>query len=182
MKSQELLTEWVARKHAGQLIRKTSEPYLNHLLFVAEASREATDFGYEIGLCHDLFEDTSATAEELTDALIGFGYSQLAVKHITTCVVELTDVFTKSAYPEMKKGLRKKRETARLHTISPAAQTVKYGDLIDNVGWVLKHKRNHADKYLLKKMCLLNSMNHGDHLLHKKALHAILKGLRILPC
>ncbi|MET1055471.1 MAG: hypothetical protein ABWY16_09195 [Pedobacter sp.] len=175
-----LLKDWVALKHKGQLIRESGEPYFNHVAAVAAMASGATDFGYEIGLCHDLLEDTYATINELRDALLSFGYSQSAAMLISSCVLELTDVFTKSAYPGLGKSARKKMEAARLLTISPAAQTVKYADLIYNIGWVLKYDKKRAKKYLLKKKRLLNALIEGDKDLHSKALSAVLSGLQSL--
>ncbi|WP_158798983.1 hypothetical protein [Pedobacter sp. L105] len=173
MKPAKKLAEWVALKHNGQLIRKTKKPYFEHLAAVAKWSKAAVTWGYEIGLCHDLLEDTATTQGELLEALISLGYLESEANFITSCVVELTDVFTAAAYPDLSKVERKKRESARLLTISPAAQTVKYADLIYNIDWMLKHDQKHAKKYLLKKQMLLAELTDGDEKLRGKALKAI---------
>ena len=173
------LTDWVAGKHAGQIIRRTTAPYLNHLLEVANLAKSAAFLGYEIGLCHDLLEDTDTTAEDLTDALLSFGYTQQEAGHITACVEELTDVFTAAAFPQMRKKKRKKRESKRLTAISPDAQTVKYADLIYNIGWVLAYDCKHAKRYLQKKMQLLARLNRGDAALRQQAIDLI--GSYFLP-
>jgi len=170
MTSSELLTDWVALKHAGQLIKRTDEPYFNHLITVATLAKSAAELGYEIGLCHDLLEDTCTTEAELLKALLDFGYSDQQANFITSCVVELTDVFTAAAYPHLSKSKRKKLEAARLLTISPAAQTVKYADLIYNVNWVLKYDLKHVKRYVLKKQLLLAGLNRGDQDLWQQAL------------
>jgi (p)ppGpp synthase/HD superfamily hydrolase len=167
------LKKWIAEKHSGQLIRRTSEPYFNHLAAVAQMSSEVLELGYEIGLCHDLLEDTCTTAEELSAALLKFGYGEASAIQISSCVVELTDKFTKSAYPHLKKKQRKMMEEARLLTISPAAQTVKYADLIYNAEWVLKYDIKHAVKYLLKKKRLLLALIKGDPSIHEQAVNVI---------
>jgi len=178
MNPQNQLKKWVAEKHDGQLIKRTAEPYLNHLTAVAEMARGTVEFGYEMGLCHDLLEDTATTAKELLDALNSFGYPQAAAVQISSCVLELTDVFTRYAYPDLKKKRRKKLEAARLLTISPAAQTVKYADLIYNAKWVLTYDTKRAEKYLLKKKRLLLALTKGDPLLHQQAINVIDAGLR----
>lgn len=165
----ERLKDWVALKHAGQLIKRTGEPYFNHLIAVADLA-SCIELGYEIGLCHDLLEDTSTTEAELSAALLDFGYNGKQANLITHCVVELTDVFTASAYPNLSKSKRKKLESARLLTLSPVAQTVKYADLIYNINWVLKYDLKHAQRYLLKKQRLLSGLNRGDQNLWQKAL------------
>ena len=173
MKQAELLTEWVALKHHGQLIKKTTEPYFNHLTAVADMVKHVVHGGYEIGLCHDLLEDTNTNIDELSIVLRSFVYSPSAASWISNCVVELTDVYTRAAYPELKKSARKKREAARLITISPAAQSVKYADLIYNIQWMIRYDQKHAEKYLRKKKHLLEKLNQGDLLLHQQALDLI---------
>lgn len=167
------LAEWVSRKHQGQIIRRTTEPYFNHLTAVAEMAGAAVALGYEIGLCHDLLEDTSTTSAELFDALLSFGYTDTEAQLITGCVAELTDVYTRAAYPDLSKPERKARESARLLHISAIAQTVKYGDLIYNIDWVVKYDRKHARKYLLKKQLLLTDLTQGDDTLRQLALDKI---------
>lgn len=173
------LYNWVALKHYRQLIRKTGEPYFSHLKAVADMAGPAVFMGYEIGLCHDLLEDTDTTARQLRDALLSFGYKNAAANLITSCVVELTDVFTAAAYPGLSKSDRKKKEAARLITISPAAQTVKYADLIYNIDWVLMYDQKHAERYLNKKQQLLTALDKGERGLHEQALNLVQQGLSI---
>lgn len=173
------LIKWIKQQHKGQQVRRTTEPYINHLIEVAEMSA-LIPLGYETGLCHDLFEETEVSKTELYSALIGFGYSNQEANFILNCTIELTDVFTKKAYPDLTKKVRKKREAARLVTISSAAQTVKYGDLIYNMAWMLKYDLKHAGKYLWKKQLLLMSMTKGDRYLHRKALKMAGDALRFV--
>jgi (p)ppGpp synthase/HD superfamily hydrolase len=173
MKKRIKLVAWVKTKHDGQLIKKTIEPYYNHLIFVAETVRKATPLGFEIGLCHDLLEDTDTNEAELEKQLITFGYDLLDARFITYCVVELTDVFTKEAYPHLSKSSRKAKEADRLSMISPASQTVKYADLLYNVGWVLKYNHKKALKYLKAKKKLLALMDKGDRKLWKRVSKVI---------
>ena len=172
MKRRDKLLDWIKQRHKGQLIRRTAEPYINHLIAVAELA-SIIPLGYETGLCHDLFEDTETTEAEFLSALIGFGYKNQEAHLILNCTVELTDVFTKKNYPELKKKDRKSREAARLAAISSTAQTVKYADLIYNIGWVLRYDLKHAVKYLLKKRLLLAAMTSGEPNLHLKAMNLI---------
>ena len=180
MKPAKKLACWVAMKNKGLLIRRTKKPYFEHLAAVAALAKPAVTLGYEIGLCHDLFEETETTANELLEVLFTFGYTAQEANLITSCVIELTDVFTAAAYPGLSKKIRKKRESSRLLTISPTAQTVKYADLIYNIDWMLKHDHKHAQKYLLKKQLLVAEMKDGSEKLRKKALKAIHHGLHIM--
>ncbi|AMP98131.1 Metal dependent phosphohydrolase [Pedobacter cryoconitis] len=178
MIADEKLADWVASKHAGQLIKRTGKPYFDHLLAVAEMAAPVVALGYETGLCHDLLEDTNTNEEELIAALISFGYTVSNANKIAFNVTELTDVFTKTAYPRLTKLERKAREAERLMKISPIAQTVKYCDLIYNIDWVLKFDQKHAQAYLIKKKLLLTAMVKGDEGLRQLALHAIDNGLK----
>lgn len=165
----ELFRDWVALQHRGQLVKETYLPYMHHLDFVADLVKDRVELGYEAGLGHDLLEKTSVTPNALRTALIGFGYTEAEL--ITSRVEELTDVFTLGNYPEMPKKERKQREAERLAAISPAAQSIKYADLIYNIGWVKTHEpRSKARKYLLRKRSLLSLMNKGDQLLYALAI------------
>jgi (p)ppGpp synthase/HD superfamily hydrolase len=177
MKQIEHLANWVKNKHQGQLIKRTAKPYFTHLIAVAEMVAPVTFLGYEVGLCHDILEDTETTIDELRDALTRFNYDKEEVNYITERVIELTNVFTAANYPGLTKDVRKEKEALRLSNMSPGAQTVKYSDLIDNIKWVLQYDQKHAEIYLRKKQLLLYSMTKGDKGLHQKTLETINKGL-----
>ena len=173
MKPRTQLKQWVSLQHQGQLIRGTNKPYVEHLFAVAEMARSVVTLGYEIGLCHDLLEDTDVTQSELLAALLGFGYGHEEAYAITSCVVELTDVYTSGDYPELSKSARKLLENKRLLTISPAAQTVKYADLIYNTIWMLKYDPKHAAQYMAKKRVLLADLNRGNAKLRRQLSNLI---------
>jgi hypothetical protein len=46
--------------------------------------------------------------------------------------LELTDVFTTAAYPDLNRAARKDLEAARLWRISARAQTIKFADFVSN--------------------------------------------------
>jgi hypothetical protein len=175
------LTEWVKTQHQGQLVRKTYIPYFEHLLFVAQTAEPYATLGYEIGLCHDLFEKTEITDRILLKALIAFGYSPNEAENIKNSVTELTNHFNKIAYPDLKKKERKELEDERLQQISSQAQTVKYADLWYNAGWMMQHDRAHAKKYLERKIQLLENMKDGNQELQEKVLLQFKKLLNALP-
>lgn len=177
MTGSERLANWVTEKHQDQLIKRTGLPYFDHLNKVAQLAKDAVEWGYEIGLCHDLLEDTNTTSNELNEILISFGYPVRVADLITAQVIALTDVFTKTAYPGLSKKERKKLENKRLQTLSATAQTVKYADLIDNVAWMMAHDLKHAEKYLKKKAVLLAELNRGNDQLRKQAIEIIKQSL-----
>jgi (p)ppGpp synthase/HD superfamily hydrolase len=118
---------FAAEKHAGQQRKGLArEPYINHLIEVAEliaASSEKLDTNLVIaGLLHDAIEDTNTTAHELEER---FG------SDVTGLVLEATD--DKSLPKETRKALQ--IETAP-HK-SPRAQTLKLADKIANLRSIL---------------------------------------------
>lgn len=114
---------FAAEKHAGQKRKgHAAEPYINHLIEVAELiaiSSDTLDANLVMaGLLHDTIEDTPVTARELEER---FG------KDVTSLVLEATD--DKSLPKETRKALQ--IETAPRK--SARAQVLKLADKISNV-------------------------------------------------
>ena len=60
------------------------------------------------------------------------------------------------------------------------AQTVKYADLIYNIGWVLRYQRKKVKGYLKRKLRLLKQLDKGDTTLQTLAIgtaHLAIKNL-----
>lgn len=149
MENRDKLIHFVKEYHYGQKRKYTNEPYFNHLISVAEmAEKTGVSYGYEIGLCHDILEDTKCTKLTLTSNLIMSGYSGYVSGKIVTSVIELTDVFTSEAFPYLNRKLRKQCEALRLHSISRQSQIVKCCDLIDNTSSIIEHDPGFASKYI----------------------------------
>lgn len=165
---QKHLFAFVALHHHTQKRKYTNEPYLNHLIAVAEAAKDTCKFGYEIGLCHDLLEDTGCTIYELITALNRFGYEYADARFIAGAVSELTDAYTHEDFPQLNRAKRKALEAQRLHKVSYEAQTVKYCDLIDNTKSIVEHDKGFAVKYLEEKGAILKGMNKGNPEIYKK--------------
>lgn len=130
------LIKFVTEAHKGQTRKGTDEPYLNHVLRVAQMAHDKIKKGhyaYEIGLCHDLIEDTTVTDYWLLKNLIHFGYPLQIAYHIMNNVIALTDYYTRENYPHDNRYDRKTMEFNRLSAISPLAQNIKACDIIDNI-------------------------------------------------
>jgi (p)ppGpp synthase/HD superfamily hydrolase len=164
---------FVALKHFGQLRKYTNEPYLNHLQAVAKMADGKCQFGYEIGLCHDLLEDTDCEDKDLYEALERFGYNEGEREFIINAVIDLTDVYTHELFPELNRKARKEREAYRLHLINHGAQTVKYCDIINNSESILQYDLGFAKKYIPEMKSVLLGMNKGDEQLYKKAFDSV---------
>lgn len=118
---------FAAEKHAFQKRKGLAgEPYINHLIEVAElvaGAADTLDANLVIaGLLHDTIEDTGVSATELAQR---FG------DDVAGLVVEATD--DKSLPKEKRKALQV--QTAPLK--SPRAQTLKLADKISNLRSIL---------------------------------------------
>jgi len=115
--------KFAAEKHAAQKRKgAAAEPYINHLIEVAEliaGSSEQLDANLVMaGLLHDTIEDTGTTAEELERS---FG------SDISALVVEVTD--DKSLPKEVRKSLQVEDAPRK----SVRAQVIKLADKISNL-------------------------------------------------
>lgn len=179
-RARKLLKDWVKLQYRGQMIKKSGKPYFSHVLAVAEMADKPNSLRFEIGLCHDLLEDTAVTTVLLDNTLKMCGYDKVQREYITICVLELTDHFTRTGFPDWRKKERKQKEAERLLTIHPDAQTVKYCDLIYNMRWMKKYDQKGFEKYLIKKIELVDALDGGDPELRKKALSLMHKELKVL--
>ena len=118
---------FAAQKHAQQKRKGVlAEPYINHLLEVAELiAASSTDLDTNLviaGLLHDTVEDTGVTLQELESF---FG------SDVASLVAEVTD--DKS----LPKEIRKKLQVETAHKKSKRAQTLKLADKISNLRSIL---------------------------------------------
>lgn len=126
-----------AHESIGQR-RKDGGPYFEHPLAVAGKVREVGgDESMMIAaLFHDILEDVYPVNKEFSPDRISkeFGATVLGI------VFELTDVFTKEAFPQYNRAERKRQEAFRLASVSDAAKIIKTADLwhngltLDNLG------------------------------------------------
>jgi len=119
--------KFASEKHAAQKRKgAAAEPYINHLIEVAEliaCSSEQLDTNLVMaGLLHDTIEDTGTTAEELERA---FG------SDITALIIEMTD--DKSLPKEVRKSLQVENASHQ----SVRAQVIKLADKISNLRSIL---------------------------------------------
>lgn len=166
----EKLIEYIQDKFSDIKRKYTEEPYYVHLINVADMVKDKGYLHFEIGLCHDLLEDTDTTEAEFLYTLMDFGYNEHGSSFIFNRVVELTDVFTHESYPKLNRKKRKSLEAIRLYFVSSVAQTVKYADLIDNSESIVKYDPGFARKYLDEKEFILDGMNMGDPIMYELAL------------
>jgi len=166
-----VLVLYVRFFHRGQKRKCSNEWYYNHPVRVAEkADRYYPTLGYEIGLCHDLLEDTLCTANKLSTFLKLVGYEDEDIHQIVGGVIDLTDVYTKEAYPQYNRSQRKQREAIRLSQCPTRSQTIKLCDFEDNTADIVKKDPKFAKTYLREKRYALNLMVSGDNKLRDKLI------------
>lgn len=169
------LLDFVKKYHGDQKRKYTGDPYWTHPLAVAQRVDSIGPYLFEVGLCHDLLEDTDCDQDMLYVELTNIGYERLVVEDICGLVFELTDRFTKENYPDLSRKERKKKEVLRMSTISSVAQTVKYADLLDNLPSIVRHDPKFAKTYLKEKRHLLEFMNEGDFDLYMDCCYELRK-------
>ena len=159
-----LLLLYVRFFHRGQKRKVNGEAYYKHPLRVAEHSMKfyPTGVSFEIGLCHDLFEDTSCTPSRLDWFLKLIGYNFTDKARIVAGVLDLTTKYTPEVYPQHNRSSRKRREAIRLSQCSPMIQTIKYCDFMDNMTDVLSMDTDYANMSLNEKCIALGMMTDGN--------------------
>ena len=150
--------------HAGQVRKYTGVAYITHPIEVANIVKTVPHTPEQVAaaLLHDVVEDT---AVELSEVEHFFG------SEVAALVDELTD-FSKKNNIVGNRAYRKGLDRDYLGTISAAAQTVKYADLISNGIDIAKHDKHFAKVYLREKDAILEVMDKGD-----ATLYAIAKGI-----
>lgn len=142
--------------HAGQFSKGSNLPYIMHPLDVMAHLRVRLDAPTEMlvaAVLHDVVEDTGVSRETIERR---FG------PVVATLVDELTDRFTKEAYPEMNRAARKLAERARLAEISADGQTIKVADMISNTVTIVQFMPGFARVYLDEKAKLLDVLTRAD--------------------
>jgi (p)ppGpp synthase/HD superfamily hydrolase len=156
--------------HGDQVRKYSGEAYVYHLFRVMN-----TCYLYHnslpvlaAALLHDVLEDTSTTEDELRQFLHQTMPHPEDAAEALKLVVELTDVYTKEAYPQLNRHARKEKEHERLATISPDAQTIKYADVLDNAQNVTENDPQFAPVLLYEYADLLDRIPDGEPHLYKK--------------
>lgn len=169
------LIEFVKEWHGEQVRKYTGDPYYVHLLSVANAAdKTGVAWGFEIGLCHDLLEDTECKRGDLYACLIASGYKQNASVEICDGVQDLTDVFTSEAFPYLNRSIRKQCEALRLGTISRTSQIIKCCDLIDNTSSIVQYDPAFAVKYIAEKREILKGFTKIDGAIKSQVWNCLL--------
>jgi len=181
----ETVKNFADEAHGEQKRKYTPERYIVHPVRVMEICTKVTTGlpSLAAALLHDVLEDTQVGKKELYAFLLRVMKEEEA-KQTTTLVEELTDVYTKSAYPRWNRRKRKTKESGRIEKTSGESQTVKYADIIDNCKEIVEHDPDFAGVFLLECRSLLNVMITGNEALRQEAIETVdhcLKNYHALP-
>ena len=136
------------KAHTGQVRKYTGDPYITHPTAVAEmvAAAGGDAAAVAAAFLHDTLEDTDLTYAEIVEA---------CGTEVADLVVELTDVYTSEAYPNLNRAARKKLEVARIATTSAKAKLVKRYDIAHNTASIVALDPAFAKVYLPEKAAVL---------------------------
>lgn len=136
--------EFAREAHKHQVRKFNKEPFFNHVDRVAQTvSRFTND---ENLICaaylHDTVEDCPISLDEI--------HQQFNHK-VASMVEELTNKYTKDAYPNYSRKARKSYENRRLARISEEAKLIKIADRLDNVQSFVKDDPKWGPSHYYKK-------------------------------
>ena len=148
--------EWVKEQHdaIGQK-RADGAPYWTHVFRVAQTISDyykdepEHDILVKAALSHDILEDTPVTFDELVEQI---GEESAVI------VGDVTNKYTKEAWPEWNRKERKKAEAEKLGLVGFHSKTVKLADIIDNLSDVEEKRPKMAAKYKKEKGWVLEHM------------------------
>jgi guanosine-3',5'-bis(diphosphate) 3'-pyrophosphohydrolase len=156
-----------AHESIGQRRKYTGEPYWVHTDEVARIVAE--DGGDEDMIVaahlHDVLEDVTPINPHYDLYLIDHTFGG----DVSRLVSELTDEYTKAAFPDMNRASRHKMENRRLANISLPAKTIKLADLISNTHSIVEYDKDFARVYLQEKWELLPLLKDGSPALWQRA-------------
>lgn len=175
----EKITQFADQAHGEQRRKYTPEKYIVHPIRVMEICSIYIQSLPVLGaaLLHDVIEDTPLSKYDIATFLTDI-MSPSDVEVTVRIVVELTDVYTKESYPKWNRTIRKIRESERLQSISPDAQTVKYADILDNCSEILQYDRGFGKRFLTECKVILDLAQKGDPVLHRRTQTLVDAGLK----
>lgn len=169
---------FASKAHQGQMRKYTPDPYIVHPIRVSEIVKPYNSRLPVVAaaLLHDVVEDTIVSETALSVFLHNIMEPEEAAETLRL-VMQLTDVYVKSSYPELNRRNRKEMELERLAKISPAAQTIKYADIVDNTREIASFDPEFAPEYLHECLAILHKADQGDSHLYAKALESVKIGM-----
>lgn len=170
----EKVKDFADQAHGKQQRKYSPERYIVHPVRVMELVRQQTSRlpVLAAALLHDVLEDTPVTKEKLY-AFLQTVMPDEEASQTTALVVELTDIYTKTAHPRWNRKKRKLKEAQRIEKTGSESQTIKYADIIDNCREIVQHDPDFARVFLRECKNLLTVMKKGDDVLYREAVDTV---------
>ena len=170
----EKIRDFADAAHGTQVRKYSPERYIAHPVRVMETCEKYSSRMPVLAaaLLHDVLEDTEINEHQLSEFLHSLMNKRDAGQTLRI-VIELTDIYTNSAYPNLNRRRRKEKESARLEKVSDEAQTIKYADIIDNCRGIGSQDADFAPLFLKECRALLNTMSRGNAELRTEAMQII---------
>lgn len=132
--------------HGPQKRKYTNSPYWFHLQNVCNIliQYQVTDKLVLIAaLLHDTLEDVKGLSKEALSKHIlnTFRLHEEERQLILQYIIDLTDVYTKEAYPTLNRKARKNLEVQRLTKVSERSKLIKLADICDNTRSIQRHDK-----------------------------------------
>jgi (p)ppGpp synthase/HD superfamily hydrolase len=173
--------QFAADAHTGQKRKYTPDDYIVHpervMAICGNFSPDAAVLS--AALLHDVLEDTDIKPPAMLAFLRDVMEPEKA-KRTMELVIELTDTYTRQAFPQWNRKKRKQMERERLSAVSHDAQTIKYADVLDNSNEIVQHDPFFAGVFLGECRLLLTCMTGGNQKLRDMAIRMVEKNLQIL--
>ncbi len=118
---------FATKAHEGQMRKCGKLPFISHPLSVMHyvaCLPNSTENMVIAAVTHDCIEDCDVTESNIQDL---FGMN------VASIVIELTNVYTKEAYPHLNRNKRKDLELKRIKGTSKEAKTIKLADRLHNL-------------------------------------------------
>lgn len=150
-----------AHDSIGQRRKYSGEPYWVHtdeVMSIVMGVDGATEEMAAAAALHDTEEDVAPANPAYSLERIRSEFGSLVAQYVD----ELTDRYTKEAYPNLNRKERKRLECERLGAVSNEAKTIKLADLISNSKDILQNDPSFAKTYLREKRDLLPYLKGGN--------------------
>lgn len=147
-----------AHSSIDQMRKYTGESYIVHpekVAYLVEIVGGTADMICAAWL-HDVLEDVAPTMPQYGEKSIEDKFGKN--------VLDLVQSLTKDNTPGNRKE-RVEREIIRFAESSPAVQTIKLADLIDNSRSIIQYDQKFAVTYLKEKRLMMKSLTQGDGIL-----------------
>lgn len=173
-----------AHESINQKRKYSGKPYFTHLentYSIAVATRQPVTVQIAM-LGHDFCEDVLPQNPNYTLEMV----REVVGDEVLGIIIDLTDVYTKAAYPHLNRRARHRLEVERLAKIPIRSKNAKLIDLIDNTHDIVfvhheyPEARGFAPVYLRETQELLTHFADADFGLFSRAVEQVNQGLELL--